>query len=592
MKRVSKGKTESYLAVMLMIVSSLSLSSSPVWSGTWQSSPNGLVWHIETVDNSTSQSGYFPSIDLDSNNYPHIVHYDWTGLDLEYARWNGSLWNKETVDSVGDVGIYSSIAVDSMDRPHISYWDNTNGNLKYASWNGTSWNIEVMDPTWGHGWYNSIAVDSNNVPHVSYFANGDLNYAVKTSGWTIEPVDTSTSAGWHTSIAVDNNNKPHIAYGEYKMGSVKYARKTTGWWVTEELDPVGSFDPWPDIAIDSMNRPHISYVDEPNSDLKYARWTGSSWSIEVVYGSAGSHTSIAVDSNDRPHISFSGVAYTSWNGTAWNYETVDPDPSGFSPSIALDSNDNPVIAYSHSQPGGDNSLRCARGMPGPMPPPRAPRSLGAVLSGANLENVTLNWAPSLDDGTGFRSVESYRILRGTTFESGGLGYSFLADIPNRTTSFVDAYSGEGNPNTYVYQVCAVDLSNNSTCAEAQAAKFTRPLSEGPNLISIPLIQSDETIQTVLQTFSYDNAWSYDSVSQEWKSFSKSKPYAQRLEYLNHTMGIWVNVTQDSNLTVAGVVPTSSTISLQTGWLLARLVYRQAGISWAFHRLITISLWQI
>jgi hypothetical protein len=31
------------------------------------------------------------------------------------------------------------------------------------------------------------------------------------------------------------------------------------------------------------------------------------------------------------------------------------------------------------------------------------------------------------------------------------------------------------------------------------------------------------------------------------------------------MGIWVNVTQDSNLTVAGVVPTSTTIGLQAGW---------------------------
>ncbi|MEE9223229.1 MAG: hypothetical protein V3U51_00550 [Thermoplasmata archaeon] len=563
MKRVAKEKAESYLAVMMMVLFSLSLSGPLVWSGTWESSPNGLVWSIETVDNSTPQTGFNPSIDLDSQNYPHIVHYDWTGLDLRYARWNGSAWIKETVDSAGDVGYYSSIAVDSMDRAHISYWDNTNGNLKYALWDGTSWIIEVLDPTWGHGWYNSIAVDSNNVPHVSYFANGDLNYAVRTSGWIIETVDDSIGAGWHTSIAVDNNDKPHIAYGENKMLSVKYAKKTTGWWITEELDSVNSLSPYPDIAIDSNNRPHISYIDEPNSDLKYARWTGSSWSIEVAYGSAGYETSIAVDSQDRPHIGFRPVAYTSWNGTAWSFETV--DPSGFSPSIVLDSNDNPVIAYSHSSPGGDASLRYARGIPGPMPPPRAPEIQGAVLSGGNLKNVTLTWALSPDDGLGFSNVENYRILRGTTFESGGLGYSVLADVPSKTTSFVDAYSGEGSPNTYFYQVCAVDLSNNSTCAVAQVAKFTRPLSKGPNLVSIPLIQSDETIQTVLQTVSYDNSWSYDPINQEWRSFSKSKPYGQSLEYLNHTMGIWVNVTQDSNLAVAGVVPSSTTIDLQVGW---------------------------
>lgn len=31
------------------------------------------------------------------------------------------------------------------------------------------------------------------------------------------------------------------------------------------------------------------------------------------------------------------------------------------------------------------------------------------------------------------------------------------------------------------------------------------------------------------------------------------------------MGLWVNVTEDSNLTVAGIVPLSTTIYLQTGW---------------------------
>ena len=114
-------------------------------------------------------------------------------------------------------------------------------------------------------------------------------------------------------------------------------------------------------------------------------------------------------------------------------------------------------------------------------------------------------------------------------------------------------------------MCVVDQNNDTRCTEDQVAKFIRPLSRGLNLVSIPLIQSDETAQRVIQTISYDNAWSYDPINQEWKSFSKSKPYAQSLEYLSHTIGIWVNVTQDTNLTIAGVVPTSTTIDLQAGW---------------------------
>ena len=35
--------------------------------------------------------------------------------------------------------------------------------------------------------------------------------------------------------------------------------------------------------------------------------------------------------------------------------------------------------------------------------------------------------------------------------------------------------------------------------------------------------------------------------------------------MNHTMGVWVNVTRDSNLTMAGVVPVQTTIHLCEGW---------------------------
>jgi hypothetical protein len=70
---------------------------------------------------------------LDSGGKPHISYYDYTSVNLKYARWTGSAWSVETVDSTGDVGDYTSLALDSEDRPHISYYDYTNKNLKYAT---------------------------------------------------------------------------------------------------------------------------------------------------------------------------------------------------------------------------------------------------------------------------------------------------------------------------------------------------------------------------------------------------------------------------------------------------------------------------
>ncbi|MCK5291759.1 MAG: right-handed parallel beta-helix repeat-containing protein [Thermoplasmata archaeon] len=197
--------------------------------------------------------------------------------------------------------------------------------------------------------------------------------------------------------------------------------------------------------------------------------------------------------------------------------------------------------------------------------PRPPLFLTARLSGRNMENVTLVWLGSSDDGGGLKSVVRYEVFRNSTYDSSGLSYGLVASVPNGTYRFVDSSVGEGNPNDYFYLVCAVDLNNNTTCVKNQAGKFTRPLSKGPNLVSTPLAQSDESIETVFQTLSYDNAWSYNPIDQEWKFSMKSKPYGGTLQNINHTMGLWVNVTQDSNLTVAGVVPTTTTINLQAGW---------------------------
>lgn len=201
----------------------------------------------------------------------------------------------------------------------------------------------------------------------------------------------------------------------------------------------------------------------------------------------------------------------------------------------------------------------------PTTTPGAPIVLQADLSGKDLENVTIRWSLSADDGAGQDSVVSYIVLRGTTYDTNGFGYMPDAFVPNGTSEFVDNLAGEGNPNDYFYQVCAVDLNNLTNCSENQAAKFTRPLSEGPNLVSIPLIQSYESVESVLQTVKFDKAWAYDSSTSKWRSYMSSKPYKGELKTINHTMGIWVNATSDCNLTVAGLVPASTLIHLKSGW---------------------------
>jgi len=198
-------------------------------------------------------------------------------------------------------------------------------------------------------------------------------------------------------------------------------------------------------------------------------------------------------------------------------------------------------------------------------PMRPPTILRATLSGTDLENVTIAWALSPDDGQGLKSVVGYEVYRNMTLNHEGLAYQLIASLPNGTSSYTDSFAGEGNPSNYFYRLCARGSSNVTACADNQAAKFTRPLPQGPSLASVPLIQSSESIETVLETVEYDRAWFYDSIGLDWKWYMTFKNYRRGLWNVNHTMGMWVNVTQNSNLTVAGVVPVQTTMHLYGGW---------------------------
>jgi parallel beta-helix repeat protein len=76
------------------------------------------------------------SIQLDSQDRPHIAFYnqlDWYSGQLCYARWDGSQWQLEVVDTQGQPGFGDlSLALDSSDKAHIAYFDIANSELRYA----------------------------------------------------------------------------------------------------------------------------------------------------------------------------------------------------------------------------------------------------------------------------------------------------------------------------------------------------------------------------------------------------------------------------------------------------------------------------
>ncbi len=558
---------------------------------------NGASWQIRTVD-SLGDVGRYSSIAVDSDSKPHVAYVDEGLSALKYARWNGTDWIIMTVDATSVVTNSTTLALDKWDRPHVLYFDDSQQSAKFAVWNGTGWTIEELgfaestDP----GSSRLLALDNVGRPHIACKGYDNetentvrLDYAVYDGGWKVEQVaefSMFTSSPLYRSIAVDRFNRPHLTFKQ------KYAFWDGRLWNTYSLPDIGS-SLFNSIAVDGSGNPHITYFDPigwkihyltrelPNlpdmllleSDIDVTPESplvnGTTVSISATTYNVGTMNATAVvvrffdgNGSGAPQINGdeilmeveavggSDTATVVWNAT----------PSGFH-AICVHVDPDDVLAELNET----NNIACVGVWVVEPEIPSPATNLTALLTGANLQDVTVSWDISVDDGGGQKNVVRYDIYRGEMYDSQGLAYAFAGSVPNGTSTFVDPAAGEGDPSNYFYYVCAVSNANLSSCTMDQAGKFTRPLSPGPNLISIPLLQSNDSIETVLQTIEYDKAWYYDSSSQEWKWYMKHKGYRRGLLSINHTMGMWVNVTQNSNLTVAGIVPAQTTIHLYEGW---------------------------
>ncbi len=104
--------------------------------------------------------------------------------------------------------------------------------------------------------------------------------------------------------------------------------------------------------------------------------------------------------------------------------------------------------------------------------------------------------------------------------------------------------------------------------------FDIPVHLGWNLISVPLIQANTSIPTVLDDSQGDGCTSWDIVkwynpetsSDHWKTY-RMNGTGNDLTDVDNTMGIWIHITVlgDGKLTVYGDYGTSTQISLKAGW---------------------------
>jgi hypothetical protein len=367
------------------------------------------TWTVLIVDDQHVVRGH-TSIALDSTGTPHVVHNDiGNNNNLRLATKTGNTWSSEVVDT-NIVGIwqfrYTSLALDSNDYAHISYYFDAIDDLKYARWDGSSWNIENLDT------FSSLALDNNDYPHIGYYdeTNDDLKYARwDGSAWNIEKVDWAASVGAYTSLRLDASDRPHISYYNNSAGDLMYAKWNGASWDVETVDFMGNVGKWTSLALDSNDYPHISYYDVDNGDLRYAKWNGASWEINAIasFFDQGLHTSIDVDSAGNTHIAYYDVTnedlrYAFFSGSGWTmYSPDDVGDVGEWLSLVVDGANHPHISYY------DNTKKDIKYATTAPLPPTAPQNLQGIPADGQ---VTLNWEQPSSDG-GF-PITNYRIYNG------------------------------------------------------------------------------------------------------------------------------------------------------------------------------------
>ena len=174
-----------------------------------------------------------------------------------------------------------------------------------------------------------------------------------------------------------------------------------------------------------------------------------------------------------------------------------------------------------------------------------PTAPGELAETALVNSIILDWEASEDLGSG---VASYNIYKDD---------ALIGSVDHPTTTYTD--TGLMASATFNYEVGAVDFAGNELKCTALEVDFVLgdvteweiSLEEGWNLVSLPLIPDDSSIEVVLADIlvNVTSVWSYDEATEGWSSYAPGSP--SDLSDMVDGDGYWVMMSSAATLTVYG-----------------------------------------
>jgi hypothetical protein len=169
--------------------------------------------------------------------------------------------------------------------------------------------------------------------------------------------------------------------------------------------------------------------------------------------------------------------------------------------------------------------------------------------------LTLAW-----DSNTEADLAGYKLYYGTA----SLPFGNSINVGNVTAyTLTDIVQGQ----TYFFAVTAYDTSNNESSHSNELMHI--PLKTGWNLISSPHLLQNTLVTELLSSISglYEKAYAYKGcdTADPWKIYDPTLPsYANDLQYVDRTTGIWIAVKQDTELNISGTFSSTTNIPLCIG----------------------------
>ena len=247
-----------------------------------------------------------------------------------------------------DVGMYTSIAVAPDGSPMVTYFDRDTGSLRFARKNGDVWDKHTIEQGSGElgefsgelvGMYTSLTLRADDGrPGVAYlahvadangaraevrFAAAQVPHPASAADWMTWVVDTAPlppddpqnldvyplpgGLGLFVDSARAPDHTPVVVYYDRANGDLKLARfnATAGQFdAAVVLDGSGEVDAgWsPSVAVAPDGKAHVAYVAATGDDLRYVTEGGSSEIVDDGYRVVGTTD----DNLPKPEFHFVG----------------------------------------------------------------------------------------------------------------------------------------------------------------------------------------------------------------------------------------------------------------------------------------------